>query len=127
MVILLGNCMNCSLKLCTEFYDIDKPAAPAGALGLYLRYAEQAKGPILEPMCGSGRFLIPLLEHGFAVDGVDASRDMLQACRENAQRRGLVPVLYEQFLDRLELPQRYHMVMIPAGSFCLITKAGQAE
>jgi hypothetical protein len=31
------------------------------------------------------------------------------------------PILYEQFLDRLGLPRQYSLVMILAGSFCLIT------
>jgi hypothetical protein len=119
--------VNSYKKLCTEFYDIDKPHAPTDALEFYLGYAQKAKGSILEPMCGSGRFLLPLLEHGFPIDGVDASANMLQACREAGQRRGLAPVLYEQFMDQLELPKRYHFVMIPGGSFCLLTEAAQAE
>jgi hypothetical protein len=53
-------------------------------------------------MCGSGRFLLPLLEHGFSIDGVDASDDMLQACRVNGERRGLTPNLYKQFLHQDE-------------------------
>jgi SAM-dependent methyltransferase len=113
--------MNSYKKLCTEFYDMDKPNAPTKAFEFYLHYAQQAKGSILEPMCGSGRFLLPLLEHGFSIDGVDASDDMLQACRENGKLRRLTPNLFKQFLHQLELPQRYDLVIIPAGSFCLIT------
>jgi hypothetical protein len=113
--------MNSYKKLCTEFYDIDKPNAPTKAFEFYLRYAQQAKGSILEPMCGSGRFLLPLVEQGFSIDGVDASDDMLKACRENGQSRGLTPNLFKQFLYQLELPIRYDLVIIPQGSFCLIT------
>jgi len=119
--------MNSYKNLCTQFYDLDKPDAPPEALAFYLRYARHANGAILEPMCGSGRFLLPLLERGFPIDGVDASGDMLQACRENGRRRGLAPVLYEQALHQLELPGRYHLVMIPASSFCLITEPDQVR
>ena len=63
-------------SLCTEFYDLDKPAAPAAALAYYLDRARDAQGRILEPMCGSGRFLIPMLRAGLPIDGVDASRAM---------------------------------------------------
>lgn len=55
--------------LCTEFYELDKPNAPEDALQCYLYYAEEAQGKILEPMCGTGRFLIPLLERGLKVVG----------------------------------------------------------
>ena len=79
--------MKSHLKLCNEAYNIDKPNAPEDALSFYLQYAEQAHGPILEPMCGSGRFPIPLLQRGFIIDGADASPDMLRACRNHCQRR----------------------------------------
>jgi SAM-dependent methyltransferase len=121
------NGVNSYKRLCTEFYDIDKPAPPEDAFNFFLHYAERANGPILEPMCGSGRFLIPLLERGFDIDGVDASPYMLQACREGCSRKGLKPVLHEQFLERIEMPRRYSLVIIPAGSFCLITEQSAIE
>lgn len=31
--------LNSYLKLCTEYYDIDKPSAPEAALDFYLHYA----------------------------------------------------------------------------------------
>lgn len=119
--------MNSYRKLCTEFYDIDKPTAPEDAFAFYLPYAQQANGPILEPMCGSGRFLLPLLEQGFDIEGADGSPDMLQACREHAKKRGLTPVLYEQLLHQLELSRRYGLILIPAGSFCLLIDPVQAR
>jgi hypothetical protein len=119
--------MNSYRKLCAEFYEIDKPHAPDGALNFFLHYAEKANGPILEPMSGTGRFLIPLLERRFDIDGSDASPQMLLACRERCRSKGLTPVLYEQFLDRIELPRQYSLVIIPAGSFCLITGETQIK
>lgn len=107
-------------KLCTEVYDITKPQAPTDALEFYLRHLESVDGLVLEPMCGSGRFLIPFLERGIGIDGVDASPDMLQACREHCQRKGLRPVLYEQPLQELSLPRQYGFIFIPAGSFGLV-------
>ena len=52
-------------NLCTEYYGLDKPSAPEDALAYYLEHAKEAKGPILEPMCGTGSFLIPLFGAGF--------------------------------------------------------------
>ena len=117
--------MNSYRRICTEFYDIDKPRPPEEAYAFYRGHAERAKGSILEPMCGSGRFLLPLLADGFDIDGIDASSDMLQACRTKAEARGLAPRLYKQFLHELDLPQRYELVMIPGGSFGLVTDPGQ--
>jgi len=113
-------------KLCTEFYDLDKPEEPADAFDFYLKYVQEAQGPILEPMCGSGRFLLPLLARGFDVHGVDASSFMLEACRARAAQQGLAPELFQQTLEALELPRRYALAFIPAGSFGLITQQAQA-
>jgi len=114
-------------RLSTLFYDLDKPVAPQASLEFYLRRAQEAPGPILEPMCGSGRFLIPLLERGLDVEGVDDSPSMLQACRDRCHARGLSPTLYEQSLEALDLPRRYGLAMIPEGSFCLLTDPARAR
>jgi SAM-dependent methyltransferase len=114
-------------KLSTEFYDLDKPEEPADAFQFYLEYAAAARGPILEPMCGSGRFLLPLLARGFDVDGIDASPFMLEACRKRAAEQRLTPSLLEQTLEALELSRSYALAFIPAGSFGLITQAAHAR
>jgi ubiquinone/menaquinone biosynthesis C-methylase UbiE len=116
-----GASMPAYQKLCTQFYDIDKPGEPAG-LDFYLGYANEAKGPIWEPMCGSGRFLIPLLKRGFDIEGTDASPFMLQACRERCKDLGLSARVYEQWLDQTQLPRQYGLVFIPSESFRLITE-----
>jgi len=77
-------------------------------------------GPVLELMCGSGRFLIPLLEQGINIEGADASSDMLQACREKCAQKGLKPVLYQQCIEETDLPKKYRLIIIPARSFILI-------
>ena len=56
------NTMHTYGKLCTQFYDLDKPTAPPEALAFYLKHARQANGAVLEAMCGSGRFLIPMTQ-----------------------------------------------------------------
>ena len=113
--------MNAYRKLCTEFYDLDKPAAPTEALERYVHHAQEAAGPILEPMCGSGRFLVPLRLRGFDIDGIDASPQMLEACRQKLARLGLHATLLQQRMEAVQLDRRYALVIIPAGSFTLIT------
>ena len=114
--------LNSYRTLCQEVYDLTKPEPPEIVGDFYWEYARQAKGPILEPMCGSGRYLLPLLAQGFDVDGVDASPQMLAACRARCEAQGFAPGLYEQFLDEMELPRQYALAFIPAASFILITE-----
>ncbi len=107
-------------KLCTEFYDLDKPAAPKEALAFLQKHLESVNGPVLEPMSGSGRFLIPLLQCGVEVEGLDPSPQMLQACRAHCARQNITPVLLEGFLETIELSQCYDLIFILSGSFGLI-------
>jgi SAM-dependent methyltransferase len=107
-------------RLCTAFYDIDKPAPRAAALAFYAGFAERAGGPVLEAMCGSGRYLLPLLGRGIDVDGIDASSEMLAACRDRTRQSGLAPRLHEQRIEELSLDRRYSLVFVTCGSFALL-------
>jgi 2-polyprenyl-3-methyl-5-hydroxy-6-metoxy-1,4-benzoquinol methylase len=114
-------------NLCTQYYDIDKPNAPADALKFYLEYAKHANGPIFEPMCGTGRFLIPMLERGFDIEGSDASTHMLSICDEKCQAKNLKPKLYHQFLHQMEFNKKFGFIFIPSGSFGLLTDVAEAK
>ena len=73
-------------SLCTEMYEILHEQAPQDELDFYLSYAEKGK-KILEPLCGSGRFLIPFLERGFDIFGMDLSEEMLGKLKRKAPYR----------------------------------------
>lgn len=104
--------------LCTEYYELERPNAPENVLNFYLQYAEEASGPILEPMCGSGRFLIPLLEQGYSVTGFDNSPHMLDLCRKKCSTLGLRSTLLEANFENFSLLDTYNLIFIPSGSFC---------
>ena len=108
------------LSLCTEVYELSKPHAPRDAYLFYRAYAEAAKGAILEPMCGTGRFLLPLLEEGFNVHGFDASPSMLAKLHEKAKAKQLKPTIWHGFAETLNRPEKYDLIFIPSSSFCLI-------
>ncbi|RAP74208.1 class I SAM-dependent methyltransferase [Paenibacillus montanisoli] len=115
-------------KLCNEVYDFTKPVGHSigGDLEFYLERLRTCRGRILEPMTGSGRFLVPLLEAGHVVDGVDASPYMLDACRKRLEERNLKADLYQMKLQELELPHRYDAIIVPTGSFLLIEKRSES-
>lgn len=107
-------------KLSTEFYEFDKPEAPPDAFDFYEAFAREAGGPIHEPMCGSGRFLLPLLAQGLDISGSDSSPNMLDACRKRATRLGLSPELQQQALQDLACQRAPSLIFIPSGSFGLL-------
>jgi len=107
------------LSLCTEFFDLDKPTPPAEEYAFFRKYLEAATGPILEPMCGTGRYLIPFLEDGYTVDGFDASPFMLTALKQKCLTKNLNPHIWEQFLEDVSTTKKYNLIFIPDSSFCL--------
>ncbi len=114
-------------RLCTQFYEADKPHPPTETLEFYLRHCTRARGAVLEPMCGSGRFLVPILERGIDIDGVDGSSAMLEACRLRCRDKELSPNLFEQSIEQMSLPRQYRLVIVPASSFCLLTTLQQIQ
>jgi SAM-dependent methyltransferase len=110
------------LSLCTEVYELSKPNVPQEDYAFYRYYVQKAQGPVLEPMCGTGRFLLPLLEEGFNVHGFDASHSMLARLDQKAKVKNLEPTVWYGFAEELNRPEKYDLIFIPSGSFCLITE-----
>ncbi len=116
------------LDLCTQAYDLNRPSAPSDAYAFYRQYVINAAGPILEPMCGSGNYLLPLCEEGFKIEGFDASESMLKSLHARAASKKLTPQVWYGFLEDLGDAQKhggngagtYDLIFIPEASFCLI-------
>ncbi|MCK0469865.1 bifunctional 2-polyprenyl-6-hydroxyphenol methylase/3-demethylubiquinol 3-O-methyltransferase UbiG [Halalkalibacter sp. APA_J-10(15)] len=115
-------------ELCTELYNLTKKVGQSlgGDIEYYRERLQDCKGPILEAMVGSGRVIIPLLESGLNVDGVDYSPEMLASCRQHCKDRELKPNLYESNLLEFSLSNKYEAIIIPAGSFLLIEKRDES-
>jgi SAM-dependent methyltransferase len=114
--------------LATETYEIDKPIGHSfGDVEYYTGLLAGVSGRILEPAAGTGRILIPLLEAGHEVEGLDTSPQMLAVCRQHCRDRGLDPVLHEADMTAFVRPGAYQAVIIPAGSFELLDGTPAAQ
>lgn len=109
-------------ELCTEVYEISKPVGFSYQDVLYYieRLQQIDKKELLEVACGSGRVLIPLLQKGFKVDGIDYSSAMLDSCRKACKALDFNPVLLERNMSSFNLNQNYEAIIIPGGSIQLI-------
>ena len=115
-------------KLCTEFYDREPHHNASQAETFYLAQAQRAYGRILEPMCGTGRFLIPMLQAGLPAEGFDASEYMLDALRQKCAALGIAnPPAWQQFVQEFKNEKHYAMIFIPYGSWGLITNHDDAR
>jgi SAM-dependent methyltransferase len=107
--------------LAAEVYELDKPVgSPSADVAYYTDLLADVRGRILEPATGTGRILIPLLEAGHQVEGLDSSPEMLAFCRQHCRDRGLDPVLHEADMTIFVQLAAYEAVIIPAGSIALL-------
>lgn len=103
-------------SLCTELYEILHEKAPEDELDFYVSYAEKGK-KILEPLCGSGRFLVPFLERGFDICGIDLSEEMLMKLKEKASNARV----WQADLSEYSSEEKYDYIFISSGSVSLFT------
>jgi SAM-dependent methyltransferase len=107
--------------LATEVYELDRPVGvPLADVAYYTGLLADVGGTILEPATGTGRILIPLLEAGHQVEGLDSSPQMLACCRRHCHDRGLDPVLREADMMVFVQLAAYEAVIIPGGSIALL-------
>lgn len=103
-------------SLCTEMYEILHEQAPQDELDFYLSYAEKGK-KILEPLCGSGRFLVPFLERGLDISGMDLSEEMLAKLKLKAPEAKSIQADIINYV----VQEQFDYIFIPSGSISLFT------
>ena len=94
-----------------EFYDVLFKDLTYG-IEFYVGLAREARGPVLDIACGTGRILLPCMQAGADVDGVDLYQPMLDTLRKKADTLGLAPRLYTADMSDFRLPRRYVLIMI---------------
>ena len=88
-------------------------------IDFWVRSIEASSEPVLELGSGTGRVLVPLLERGFDIAGIDTSKDMMARCRAACQAKGLKAELYEQSMIEFDLPRKFGLVILDSGGLGL--------
>ncbi len=111
-------------ELSTILYEHTKPVGHSidGDIEYYSEKLKALSGRVLEAGVGTGRMLIPFIEGGMVIDGVDISAEMIAQCKRNMEKHNVTASLYEQDLTALCLPNKYDAIIMPTGSFCLLPK-----
>lgn len=99
-----------------EAYDLMVKGIPYG-LDFYVALARDAKGPVLDVACGTGRILLPCLQAGVDIEGVDLFEPMLKTLRAKAAALGLSPRVHQADMSEFSVPRRFKLVMIPFNAF----------
>jgi SAM-dependent methyltransferase len=107
-----------------EGYDIYLGDVDFGDAAIWRDALTESTGPALELACGTGRVLLPLRRAGFAVEGLDASAEMLAICAAKAERARLSVDLHHAAMERFDMGRRYGAIYCPLGSLMLLTAPG---
>lgn len=111
-------------KLSTKLYELTKPVGHSidGDIEYYYEKLKTCQGPILEAGVGTGRMMIPFIQKGLNIEGVDLSKEMLAQCQINMDKAGVSGTLHQGDLTHLSLKKEYDAIMMPTGSFCLLPR-----
>lgn len=103
-------------------YEILHEEAPQDELNFYLSYAKREQ-KILESLCGSGRFLVPFMEKGYDISGIDLSAEMLDKLKQkspNAQ-------VFQADITTYSPKGKFDYILITSGSVSLFTDISQCK
>ncbi|HEY1081633.1 MAG TPA: class I SAM-dependent methyltransferase [Prosthecobacter sp.] len=97
------------------FYDLEF-ASRDTEIPFFRSLAAEARGPVLEVACGTGRLTFPIAHDGVDITGLDISRPMLERARLRSAKEGL----------NIEWLEQDCRTMQPGRSFGLIFSATNA-
>jgi SAM-dependent methyltransferase len=106
-------------------YDYVAPYRARRDIDFYVEAAREAKGPVLELGCGTGRVLIPTARAGVDITGLDLSPGMLSVCRQRLESEP-EPVrsrarLIQADMRGFKLAQAFRLATIPFRPFQHLT------
>jgi SAM-dependent methyltransferase len=86
-------------------------------LKFYLNEARNARGPVLEVACGTGRILLKLIQSGIDATGIDLSEGMLAKLREKAIALGINAEAIRADMADFRIDKRFNLIIMPYRSF----------
>lgn len=97
-----------------------RPGPDEGEYEFLRKYLESNEQPFLELACGYGRLLLYIMVKGYSIVGTDSSPEMLEQCKQIAAKKGLKPVLHQQFMQKLSLDEKFGFIFIDDCTFTLV-------
>ncbi len=108
-----------NLDLIAAYYDLLHGNLEED-LPMWLALARDVIGPILEIGCGTGRLLLPLVEAGHTLTGIDLSEVALSASRAKLEATGLTEraSVWQADMRHFDLPgKNFALVFVPLNTF----------
>lgn len=89
-------------------------------LEFYMEQSRKTDGAVLEVACGTGRLLIPILQDGCAIEGLDYSSAMLDVLRKKLKEKNLETRLYHQNMMDFKIDKKFGLIFIPFSSLFIL-------
>jgi SAM-dependent methyltransferase len=99
-----------------ELYDI-VCAGLEYDLAFYVGLAAAARGPVLDIACGTDRVMLPCLQRGIDVDGLELNQPMIDRLQRKAAALNVQARVYQGDMGEFRLPRSYALIMIPFNAF----------
>lgn len=105
--------------LSTLYYDMSKPVGKSlnNDLEFYKSHIINSK-KVLEVGTGTGRLIIPFLQEGINIEGVERSMDMIEMCMKNFIEHKVSTDLIIADVTHYDF-EKYDAIIIPSGTMCM--------
>ena len=114
-------------RLMAQTYDNSNNISDS-EINYWNKLATEAEGPILELGSGTGRVLIPLLEKGYDISGLENSHDMIEVCKQKCIDKNLSNIeIYEMSMLNFKIKKLFNLIILPSGSLSLFTKDDEVK
>ena len=102
-----------------EFYD-ELLEGEIDDLPFWRDLLNSIPGSALEAGCGTGRVMLPLLQEGYRIDGIDSSATMIELLIGKAHGLGVETNVQVQSMEDLARSQNYSLIFIPGCSLQMV-------
>ena len=107
-------------RLHAEWYELVSGTKDHSTeIEFWVRCIKASGEPVLELGSGTGRVLVPLLERGFDVVGIDTSEDMTARCLAACEAKGLKAELHQQSMLEFDLRREFGLIFLDSGGLGL--------
>lgn len=101
------------------FWNAEPDADESPLLRIFL---DKHPGKALEVGCGSGRLLLPLIQKGYDLEGIEISKDMVDLLIADAKEKGLSPTIHHADVNDFDTQSSYSAITIPAFTLQLLSR-----
>lgn len=103
--------MSLEAQLHDAFWEAEDDGSEVALMAAFMK---RHPGSALEMGAGSGRLLFPLVEMGFAIEGIELSTDMLDLGVARAECMGIHPPLHHGDMSTWDDGRKFSSILAPA-------------